>query len=682
MVLAWRVGSRSSAALAALAAALGAPVYAETGLPEYRPLPGVSAEPRAPDAPPAEWPSLADGCMFQRGRNLGLLQRPAFAEGLGDASDLAALIDDAMCTQLREAYVAGAAVAVVDGDRIVFSSGYGYADVADETPVDPAATLFRIGSISKLFAWTSLLQLVQRGTVDLAADVNDYLGSEITIRATYPRPVTPKHLMTHTTGFEENIAGIGMAYRLEDLPTLAETVTRHVPARVRPPADDFTQGEDAAYSNWGAALAGYLVEQQSGVAFDDYVDTHIFQPLGMRHSTFREPLPAPLADRLATGHRPDEGFPPCAFQYLHGLAPGSSASVSAEDMARFARALVQPGGAGNAQILEPQTLALLLRRALSPHPHLAGGTYGFNERYVNGRRLLWHAGLTDCYYAELYLFPEEEIGLFVAYNTPPMASQMGQLAQRFMDHYFPAHLPALEPAKADVARLTPYAGYYRNTTRAHTTWEKIFDLTAAIEVKVADHGAVIAPRTPGTNDFVEWIPVSHHSNVLRRADGEDTIALVERDGNTYLLGPWPFAPMVKLRGWEEPKTNGVLLGVLALAFFLAIPTWIWAAPRHRTLARLMALAGVVNLGILLALWLAWRNPGNIMVGIPPPIYLAMGLSLASVLLATALAWTLLRAWRRRDERFYPRAALTLLALADVAFVAWMGYWNLIGFQLG
>lgn len=652
--------------------------------PRFQPLPGVSAEPHAP-RPAGEWPPLWQQCAPKRGQSHALRSRPNFPESLGNAADLAAVMDSAMCEQLKAAWIAGAAAAVVDGDRIVFSSGYGYADFTNRTPVDAGTTMFRIGSVSKLFAWTSVMQLVEQETLDLTADINDYLRGKPAIPATYPQPITLRHLLTHTSGFEENIGAIGLASTLEDLPTLEETITEHVPARVRPPSADFAHGEDAAYSNWGAALAGYIVERASHAGFDDYVDEHIFRPLGMTHSTFREPLRPEHTQHLSTGHRSEKGLPACPPEFLHGLGPASSGSASAEDMARFMRAHLRKDTADAAGILKPATLDLMQSRALSPHPQLAGGAYGFNERYINGRKLLWHGGLTECFYTEFYLFPEQRLGLFVAYNTPPMASQMGAVVQRFMDHYFPATLPSLVADPNDFARLTRVAGYYRPTSRARTTWEKVFDLTAALEVTATRNGKLLAPRTPGTDDMVAWVPVAQ--DVLRRQDGEETIALVESGDESYLLGPWPFAPMVKLHWWETPKFNDGFVSACGLGFLLSIVFALSQARapecrQYRRVSWLAATAGAWNLCILAALGLALADPGDIMIALPPPLLLAMCMSIGSPLFLLAAVAAFAFDCRRPGWTPVARAGFAALIVPSAALVCWLSYWNLIGRQLG
>src|SRR5690606_11857991 len=186
-------------------------------------------------------------------------------------------------------------VAISLRGELIFEKGYGYQDVETRIPVDPAKTLFRPGSVSKLFTWVSVMQLVEQGKLDLDADVNTYLET-FKIREAFDTPITLRNIMTHTAGFEDG----GLGYLIIDDPDrimpLREAMQRYQPDRVNPP------GKQTAYSNYATALAGLIVENVSGLPFADYVQQHIFDPLGMERSTFLEPLPEPMAAHMAKSY--------------------------------------------------------------------------------------------------------------------------------------------------------------------------------------------------------------------------------------------------------------------------------------------------------------------------------------------------------------------------------------------
>src|ERR1017187_3254186 len=209
------------------------------------------------------------------------------------ADDLAAFSDSILPFQLKQENIAGAVIIVVKDGKVLFQKGYGYADVAKKTPVTPDGTLFRPGSISKLFTWTAVMQLVEQGKLDLDRDINDYL--DVKIPATYPKPITLRNLMTHTPGFEEAVKDLIVTSGSMMIP-LQSYVSTHMPQRVYAP------GTTPAYSNYGATLAGYIVQRVSGMPFDDYVEKNIFVPLGMSNTTFQQPLPPQLQPLMSSGY--------------------------------------------------------------------------------------------------------------------------------------------------------------------------------------------------------------------------------------------------------------------------------------------------------------------------------------------------------------------------------------------
>src|SRR5690349_13421207 len=236
-----------------------------------------------------------------------------------------AFFDQALPSRLAQSHVPGAAVSVVSGGREVFAKGYGKASLATGAPFDPATSLVRIASITKLFTWTAVMQQVAAGRLDLNADVNQYL-SRFKVPATYPQPVTLLTLMNHTSGFEERVIATGGR---SPGPSLGDYLATHMPARIRPP------GEVSAYSNYGAALAGYIVTQVSGQPYDQYVQQHIFDRLGMAHSTATEPVPAALAGDLANSYDSD-ATPPRRIPFTFDpMPPEGAISTTAGDMAKF-----------------------------------------------------------------------------------------------------------------------------------------------------------------------------------------------------------------------------------------------------------------------------------------------------------------------------------------------------------
>jgi len=259
-------------------------------------------------------------------------------------TDVDAWLDGYMPYAIAKGDIPGAVVVVVKDGQVLTERGYGYANVDKKTKVDPKTTLFRPGSISKLFTWTALMQQVEQGKVDLNADVNNDI--DVKIPPYQGQPVKVINLMTHTPGFEEAV---------KDLITLGEKtqvpydtlLKRWTPKRIYAP------GTTPAYSNYGASLAGYIVQRTSGEPFDSYLEHHIFGPLGMQHSTFRQPLPANLKPLMAEGYVSGKDKP-YGYEFVNA-APAGALAATGDDMAKFMIAHLNNGQG----ILKPETAQLM-----------------------------------------------------------------------------------------------------------------------------------------------------------------------------------------------------------------------------------------------------------------------------------------------------------------------------------
>jgi CubicO group peptidase (beta-lactamase class C family) len=281
------------------------------------------------------------------------------------AADVEAFLDGLVPLQLKRDDIAGATVSVVKDGKVLFAKGYGYADVEKKKPVSAQDTLFRPGSISKLFTWTSIMQLYEQGKLDLDRDINDYL--DFKIPEAFGKPITLKNVMTHTPGFEEQVKDLFTVGNSK--PDLGQYLKTHIPGRVYPP------GTVPAYSNYATAVAGYIVERVSGRPFDEYVTENILKPLKMTHSTFTQPLPSELAPLMSNGYRLGSGSAE-SFEVVNPY-PAGSLSSSATDMAQFMIAHLQDGQLGDARILKPETARLMHSRLFALDDAANAMCYGF-----------------------------------------------------------------------------------------------------------------------------------------------------------------------------------------------------------------------------------------------------------------------------------------------------------------
>ena len=302
------------------------------------------------------------------------------------------------------------------------------------------------------------MQLVEQGKLDLDHDVNEYL--DFAIPPAFGKPVTLRNLMTHTPGFEEAVKNM-----LVDEPELQRSnetwLKQWVPARVFPP------GEVPAYSNYGAGLAGYIVERVAHQPFDDYVDANLLRPLAMEHATFRQPLPDKLRADMAVAYG-KASEPPHAFELVN-VAPAGSLSASAVDMAHFMIAHLQQGRFGEAQILRPETAALMHGYEQRAIPALAPMALGFYHLQRNGRRVIAHGGDTQWFHSQLELYLDDGVGLFFSVDGNSPSGLRKHLSEGFAARYFPAPAVA-RPATLATAREhgEVVAGHYVSSRSSFT----------------------------------------------------------------------------------------------------------------------------------------------------------------------------------------------------------------------
>ena len=611
-----------------------------------------------------------------------------------DPAELEAFLDELLGGQMEEYHIAGAAVSVVKDGKLFFAKGYGYADLGEGVPVDPEQTVFRIGSVTKLFTWTAVMQLVEQGKLDLDADINSYL--DFRIPDTYPQPITLRHLLTHTAGFEDLYVDF-VTLEVEDQEPPGEWMVSHMPGRVRPP------GDSAAYSNYGAALAGYIVARVSGRTYDQYIQEQILDPLGMTHSTALATLHPDVVAHESVGYLYEDG----AFQVFpkfYGpwvLAPMGFMGASATDMARFMIAHLQNGRYSDAsipeaRILKESTAQQMHTTLYTPDPRLLGTAYGFFDFSDNGQRTIGHSGTAEPMRSLLLLLPDQNLGVFVAYNSLDAGALIDQhlgFQRAFFDHYYPA--PPVDPIQppADFAeRADRFVGIYRMTQSAYTTLEKFMGFFGAVNVGISNPGdGTLAMGTP----WGEWRFVEVEPLYFRQVDAPFHIVFREDDRGRITRLFTDYTPQFgfeKLNWYETPGFNMALLLGCVLVFLSTTLLALIRAIRNRRLSgerkpspRGVRLAEWIILGICVLNLLfvvgsfLWNNPRpSLGVSLIFQIVLGLGV-LATVLTAGALVYAVL-AWKNSYWSIAARAYYTLVTVAAVAFVWFLNYWNLLGWR--
>jgi CubicO group peptidase (beta-lactamase class C family) len=594
-------------------------------------------------------------------------------DGPADRREVSAFLDGVMGAQQRAHNFAGAVAVVVKDDSVLFAKGYGYSDHAARKPVDPGRTLFRVASNSKMFVWTAVMQLVEQGKLDLQTDVNRYLRG-VRIPEAFAQPVTLEHLMTHTAGFEDRAVGL-FSKTADRMGPLADVIRTGMPARVFPP------GKVTAYSNFGSALAALIVEQVSGLPFEQYLNQRILSPLGMEHATLAQPLPPALAPDMSKGYRWAGGrLVEQPFEYVP-LAPCGGMSVAGEDMGRFMIAQLNDG----AHLLRAETARSMRERLISYAGGGPGMLHGFMGLENNGIKAFGHGGDTVWFHSMTVMIPERRIGFFVAYNTDQGAAARSAFVRVFFDHYFPAPLPREgPPPKERRAQLNRFAGTYLVARSSQSDYSKLGQLMSAVMARVNEDGYLVV----GPNRWRQVEPL-----LFAQVDGTGRLAFRE-DARGNILdacgSPTCTSVLLKQPWWRsaslEMTVADACLAVLLMAV-VGIP--IAAAVQRRQpkppgskFTRLLAwwVSALFLAGVAILLPKVTATADEVVFGTPLAVRIAVTLWTSAAALAMVLLVYTILSWRRRWWRLPGRVSITLVGLAAIGSALWLYHWNLIGWR--
>jgi CubicO group peptidase (beta-lactamase class C family) len=532
-------------------------------------------------------------------------------------ADVEAWLDGYLPYAISSGDIAGGVIVVVKDGEVLAQKGYGYADVATKKLVDPERTMFRAGSVAKLVTHTAVMQLVEQGKLDLDADIAKYL--DFPIEAAYGKPVTLHNLMTHTGGFEELVRGLMASDPKMHMPLETYVKATH-PSRIFPP------GEVPSYCNFCVTLEGYIVQRVSGESFDDYLDKHVFAPLGMSNSTFRQPLPKQFEEQMANGYSV-ASQPPHYFELI-GPAPAGSLSTTGADMARFMIAEMKAYSGADSTLLGKETAQRMQTTMFRPVPPSVGMAVGFFERDRNGHRVREHGGDTQFFHSKLAMFVDDGVGLFMSFNSTGKEGAVGKVREalfaHFTDRYFPAPLPELAKSPQAAEHAQRVAGRYAASRRAETTFFKLFTLLGQGNVAPTADGALTVPGLDGLNGQPrEWQEVAPF--VWRDKNGPEQVA-VKMDGNRVqmlsadevggILVMLP-VPWQQSGAWILPVV-GIATAILVLTV-LAWPIAAWRrrrrgtplalSPRELSIYRIVRVVALINVVFLVG-WMAIVSAGN------------------------------------------------------------------------
>ena len=619
--------------------------------------------------------------------SVNVLAAPA---NLDDPAVVEALVDGIVKPLMLNNNSPSGTVAIAHNGELIFAKGYGFQDVGKQIPADPFTTLFRPGSTSKLFTWVGVMQLVEQGKLALDTDVNEYLEG-FKIKETFEQPITLRHILTHTAGFEDGSLGYLIADDPAKVLPLREAMEKYQPARVNPP------GAQTAYSNYATALAGLIIENISGLPFAEYIQQSIFNPLGMNDSSFVEPLPERLASQMADSYAFENGtFVEKPFEIITSFAPAGSLSSTAADMIKFGQAMLNGGELNGQRILSPKTTRETLARNFSQDDRLMGMALGFYETDYNGFRVMGHGGDTNYFHSYLGIDQEHQLTFFLSFGGPGGSPVRSSFTPAFYDEFFPREEAPPVPPEDFSERAGKYAGEYWFWRSNFSKIEKALSVANSVKVAPTEDNTLLVVLFGKAKQYVE---VDH--NLFRQQNpgismvpglSPRLLAFQENDQGEitgFVMDGLPFMSLRKLAVYETPNFNFVLLGLSMLVFLMVL------LRRFFQRSAIKALPAADRSAINTAVFVAASNwlvvvvgvvvisivKDEIFKGIPFLFTLWLVLPIVAMLAGLFLLFRTYGVWKQQlFAGLWPRVRFTVVTLCALLMCWFYYFWNILGFQ--
>ncbi len=484
-------------------------------------------------------------------------------------SAMEAVIDKAFDKKVLERDVPGIGISAVHAGHL-YSTSYSFGDRENRRVVEPARSIFHAGTLAHLVTTIAILQLYERGRIDLKEDVNRFLSTFRVING----PLTVEHLLARTDGFEERARaayapGIG---NLSD----PETILAH-----QLPVPVVRSGDYITYGTWGTALAGYIVEQVSEMPFAKFVDENIFQPMGMTSSSFEYILPNELALRaLKTYYEEGGSLKPMPTIYST-LPAADGLSTTVTDVANIMAMLLARGHFNEQQILKETTVEEMLCLRRNHHPSLPGSTFGFMEYREHGKSALICDGVGMGVRCRMFLLPAEDAAVFVIANSSS-GNFCELLTSAYVQHFYPSTTPPPKPASNFNFRADRFMGTYQYLHHERRSVSRFDSLRSGV-VRVTNAGDGSLKLTPvgpdnGHGGFVKptRLLMIEEPVVFQREDNGARVAFQEDPNGliTHLYsGSGQLSAYRKMGSSETPQAITGLYALAMLVFATGLGVW-------------------------------------------------------------------------------------------------------------
>lgn len=592
------------------------------------------------------------------------------AGAIPSAEEMEDFVDKFLQEKMPPAHVPGLVVVVVKDGNLLFSKGYGFADLGQKTPMTSKTNL-RVGSVSKPVLATAVMQLVEQGLVDPEVPVSQYI-QDLDLTDKYGPASTAAQLLTQRGGYTDDIL-LSHSATMDGWQPLGEYLAGNLPRReIRPGV--------MSYSSWNYALLGDLIEKVTGLPYDQAVARSLFQPLGMPGTTFTQPLPDEILTKLATGYSYQDGeYKVIPLDFVR-LSPGIALVTNGEDMGRFMQMLLNDGKIDGKQVLEGKTVQTLLTRQASAHPNSRGRSYAFSEINFNGRKVLYHSGNGIGFANEIILSPENSAGIFVSVNHrmldraladyTPAAGVMRELDTAILSKIVPespSTATLLKPLPDAALRTHRYVGHYQTADASMHNFTQIAAALNYVDVWDNMNGTITIFGTP----LVEVEPL-----VFQDTKNPDffVIFIESAKGDIEYLTLGGTGAYRKSAWFESLNFTGLLLAVIGVIFLSYLLTWPFLRHGHWlawvvSLLSLIFLAGFAILVMKTDLMPLYKTIPLMwgIILILPWFILAAVVGLATVLFLK-LSTTSLPLWGKIHS--------SLVAAGAMVFLWFVYYWNL------
>jgi len=525
------------------------------------------------------------------------------------------------------------------------------------------------------------MQQVERGNLDLDADVNNYLNT-FKIEDSWPsQPVTMRDIMSHTAGFEDGGRGYLILDDANRIVPLAQSLASHMPARINPP------GAHTAYSNWATALAGLIVANVSGIEFNDYVQRNIFDVLQMKNSSFVEPLPPELDRNMAKAYGWQAGkYVEKKYEIVSNFGPAGALAATSHDMALFARAILGggqlPTADGNVRrILKAVTVKQMLTTLFSHDDRTRGMAHGFIEYPYNGVDIIGHEGSTTIFSSHFGLSLEHNTMLFFSFSGPGGGSVRRTLEGPFYDYFYPSLLNDVQPNSDFADRAANFVGTYQLWRANFTKFEALYNPLSEQQVSAMPDNTLLI----GDSRYIEV-----DKNLFRQVDGERRIVFQENDSGE--INGFIEDGLATKQRYKAPfyTTLSFIFFILLVSVVVFIAVLLRRAyqgviyqalpAKEKTAFRASLMVSSANLIFLLLLWLALATARNMVYELPWLLKFSLIFPILALLATIYHFYQSTLLWRNGFGSVLSRVRFSMVSLCGMLMIWLYNHLNLLGFN--